>query len=231
MTSTNVEFPADEEWLELRGADGYVVSTHGRYYSLRTKQILTAKSRPDGSLRVQIATRKNGKPSSTNRTVPVDVLTHFGPDDGKVLETNGDVACYADGNVNNCRIDNLSWARRGSPEHRASERRVADFERGRMLAEANAAGEAERAAKPKTTSKKSGTQNGRADSAKPGGLVTPEAVRAATANRRTDKDLTPDERKAVREWWVGRGGKQRGRLPADAIMAYDAQHGAVDVGA
>lgn len=231
MSDQAIEFPADEEWLELAvSPQKYVISTHGRYYSVGKKRILVANVwQPSNRLRVQVQTRKaDGLMSSTTRTVALDVLTHFGADDGKVPERKSDVAVYADGDVRNCHIDNLSWARLDSDEHRANMRRIEEFDRGRMLKEARVAGEAA-AAEP---APKKQTSSRRAESAKPGGLVTPDAVASALASRRTDKDLTPDESRAIRAWWVARGGNKRGRLPSDAIMAYDHENGRpVGVGA
>lgn len=228
MNDETIEFPADEEWLELEvSPHAYVVSTHGRYYSLRKKRILVANvSQPTNRLRVQVQARKpDGYTASTTRTVALDVLTHFGPADGKVAERKSDVAVFADGDVWNCHIDNLSWARLDSDAHRANQRRIDDFDRGRMLAQARTAGEAEQAAAAAAPPKRRTTE-----SARPGGLVTPDAVASALASRRTDKDLTPDESREIRAWWVARGGNKRGRLPADAIMAFDHERGGRRVG-
>lgn len=102
--AARIEFPADEEWLELRGDPTYLISTHGRVYSTYVRRIMN----PYWCWH----SPRNKTPTLTvkvrgNRTVniAVEVLYAFRPEP----ERNDVVPRYLDGDRGNTRLDNLEW--------------------------------------------------------------------------------------------------------------------------
>lgn len=204
---TMIDWRRDEEWYETRPNPAYFISTHGRVYSVAAKR-LVAVSLDKHRSRVTASIRTPSN-ATTTITVASEVLLAFGPP-----QTRRRVPAYIDGDVTNCRFDNLYWVDSNTAEFRDSLERIRAF----MLRQAAREAEQETAAAPAAGAAK------RDRSAPPGGIVTPEGVAQAIAAQRSHADLSVEEKRLIREWYVARGGTKRGRLPTDAIAAYDHEH-------
>lgn len=103
-----IEFREDEEWLELRRDPSYMISTHGRLYSTKARQMMKPYMHPGrrevGYLMYLIRTPTGKSTVAAGR----EVLTTFrgGP------PVPGNIVYYADDDRANCRLDNLSWGPR-----------------------------------------------------------------------------------------------------------------------
>lgn len=220
-----------EEWLEMAGTDRYLISTRGQILDVPRNRLVGARlTLPNNRLRATVKLRgQRGRGSQVS--VATAVLDTFDP--VPVAVTGARVAAFRDGDVRHCWLDNLYWVARtdaaGMAEARAL---IAAFEsRGTAEPEEPPPGtavqfvpaESAAVAVPNPAADAGGEPvRTAAHGARPGGLVTPEALDAARAGRRAHADLSPDEKSEVRAWWVARGGSSRGRIPTDAIAAWDA---------
>lgn len=108
-----VEFRANEEWIELAGHPRYLISTHGRIYSTISRKILRpfwvdhGHAASGGSWCGQVYVERKGR----TITLAYSVLESF------LGRPSGDwVVEYVDGDRGNYRLDNLRWAPRNRPE-------------------------------------------------------------------------------------------------------------------
>lgn len=227
-----------EEWLEMAGTDRYLISTHGRILDVvRNRLVGTRMAWPNNRMRATVKYRGQGG-RGRQVSVATAVLDTFDPAPATV--TDPMVTAFHDGDVRNCRLVNLYRVARADTDAMAEARaRIAAFEAGDTPAETptpaaasvhfQTAGTSTGPAQPPGPvldlapgpEPESAPSAGRSG-ARPGGLVTAEALEAARAGRRTHADLDPNEKAAVRAWWVERGGSTRGRIPTDAIAAWDA---------
>lgn len=101
-----LEFPSDEEWLELDVDDQYLVSTHGRLYDLTQNALVYPKViTPSTGSPGWVWLIRESRPGLSSRVRKIwagaAVLRHF--------VGNGRIVVYKDGNIRNLRIDNLMW--------------------------------------------------------------------------------------------------------------------------
>lgn len=108
-----ITFPPDEEWTELAGHPRYLISTHGRIYSLISRKILRPywahheRSASGGSWCAQVYVDRKGR----TVTLAYSVLESF------LGRPPGDwVAEYIDGDRDNYGLENLQWGPRRRPE-------------------------------------------------------------------------------------------------------------------
>lgn len=100
-----IEFFADEEWLELHSDARYLVSTNGRLYDTVKFQLMKLSVSNTG--KAVWYTRSRPRPGSrnpsSNRAVDAAVAVL------KVFVGLGYVPRFADGDSTNVRLENLSW--------------------------------------------------------------------------------------------------------------------------
>lgn len=101
-----MNFPPDEEWLELDVDPSYLVSTHGRLYDARTRSFVFPKlitpTSGTPSWTWDIRESRPEKRASTRKLwAGATVLRHF--------VGSGRIVVYKDGNIRNLRLDNLEW--------------------------------------------------------------------------------------------------------------------------
>lgn len=103
-----IEFPPDEEWMELAEDPRYLVSTHGRMYSTRTRTILkpqVAGRTGDHHPRVQWRISSRGRQTWIGCARAV-LHAFVGP------EPPGHVARVRDGDPWNVALTNVEWTPR-----------------------------------------------------------------------------------------------------------------------
>ena len=108
-----IEFPADEEWLEIVGHPRYLISTHARVYSTISRRLLSpfwsdhGHASGGGSWSVRVYVNRSGRSVGLAYHV---LLAFVGKPAGDV------VPGYLDGDRRNARLVNLAWRPRARPE-------------------------------------------------------------------------------------------------------------------
>ena len=91
-----------ELWMEIRDFPQYLVSNHGRVYSVKTGTLLKARSSGWGYLQVMLS---DGHNNQTTKSIHILVAEAFVPGWSDGLEPN-----HKDGNKENNHESNLEWA-------------------------------------------------------------------------------------------------------------------------
>lgn len=91
-----------ELWMEIRDFPQYLVSNHGRVYSVKTDTLLKARSSGWGYLQVMLS---DGHNNQTTKSIHILVAEAFVPGWSDGLEPN-----HKDGNKENNHESNLEWA-------------------------------------------------------------------------------------------------------------------------
>lgn len=104
-----IDFPSDEEWLELPRHPSYLVSTHGRMYTTIRRRLMAPQwlRRPVGRPPARIWCI-GPRVKRFNIYCGHTVLSLFGPPRPSDFYT----AAWLDGDRSNCHIDNLAWTPR-----------------------------------------------------------------------------------------------------------------------